>query len=108
MSANFEHCIFMIFFRFSVYNFFSCLQRCCGFVYVVFEFFFPASFFIYFPLLVLTILHFFGWFAQYCLCKIPTIVHEGEQYSAHEQEPTNKICRRVSNEQRPRTRSCHE
>ena len=46
---------------------------------------------------------FIFWFAQYCLSKIPLLCM-GESDKA----PTNKIYRRASSEQRPRTRSCHE
>ena len=45
----------------------------------------------------------FFWFAQYCLSKFPLLcMGEGDK------SPTNKIYRRASSEQRPRTRSGHE
>jgi len=62
--------------------------------------FFPASSFIMFSCFHNSL---FFWFAQYCLSKIP-LWCMGESDKA----PTNKICRRASSVQRPRTRFCHE
>ena len=101
LSADFERCVFPIF-RWIVYIFFLP-------IYVTssgFELprrwidFFPASSFICF-FHIFTILIF--WFTQYCLSKIPPLC-----MGKSDKAPTNKICRRASSEQRPRTRSCHE
>jgi len=46
---------------------------------------------------------FFCRFAQYSLSKI-SLLCRGESDTV----PANKTCRRVSSEQRPRTRSCHD
>jgi len=81
-----------------LYFFFPFHVTSCGFELRLILFF-ASSFTIFFMFSQF----FVFWFAQYCLSKIPLLCM-GESDKA----PTNKIYRRASSEQHPRTRSCHE
>jgi len=92
LSADFERCVFSYFSFLIVYIFFSPPKLRPGLFELRLIIFQVSRFFVHiFFLHVFTILHFFG-------------MPKGESDTA----PTNKICRRVSSEQCPRTRSCHE
>jgi len=103
-AANFERWLWAL--RFSLFFLLDCLYFFLAF-YVA-SGGFELRLIDYSPLLCwyffrfFIILYFFLG-AQYCLFKIPPMCM-GESDKA----PTNKICRRASSKQRPRTKSCHE
>jgi len=99
LSADFERCVFPIF-RLIVYIFFLPFYvESSGFELRFFFFFlfFVCNFFLMFSQFLILL------FAPYCLSEIPLLCM-GES----DKLPTNKIYRRASSEQRPRTRSCLE